>query len=92
MCLPTTVEELYRSYVGQKATVAGWGQTATSYYNNEMLLKVEVSFSRKLVNDNVYIIRFLLSTLLNILAPTWVWYLLEEKKEKVLVMGLMVRL
>ena len=72
--------------------MAGWGQTATSYYNNEMLLKVEVSFSRKLVNDNVYIIRFLLSTLLNILAPTWVWYLLEEKKEKVLVMGLMVRL
>ncbi|KAJ3647408.1 hypothetical protein Zmor_019287 [Zophobas morio] len=42
VCLPTTVEELYRSYVGQKATVAGWGQTATSYYNNEMLLKVEV--------------------------------------------------
>ncbi|XP_063908409.1 melanization protease 1-like [Zophobas morio] len=42
VCLPTTVEELYRSYVGQKVTVAGWGRTGINYYNDESLLKAEV--------------------------------------------------
>ena len=92
VCLPTTVEELYRSYFGQKVTVAGWGRTGINYYNDESLLKAEVSFFRKLFNDHGLFIRSLSSTLVNILAPIWQWYLLEEKKEKVLVMVLVVRL
>ncbi|XP_063908412.1 venom protease-like [Zophobas morio] len=41
ICLPTTVGELYHSFIGEKSIVAGWGLTEKDDYS-DFLLKVEV--------------------------------------------------
>ena len=89
ICLPTTVGELYHSFIGEKSIVAGWGLTEKDNYS-DFLLKVEVPYVFSgFLFSHFWFIRFP--------SRTWVFVLmvvmrafcvLEVNQEKVRVLGI----